>query len=350
MPDFSEMKKALDSYEEKLRRDKASLKVQEDEVKKMKDTMEADMASKEEKSRARIEAEKKEMIRELEERRTKVEAERRDWEEEKERVKQTKVFEKVITLNVGGTQYTTTLSTLTKYPDSMLGAMFSGRHDLPQQEDGSYFIDRDGEVFKYILMYLRDPTAAFIRVSQLEEAQQLHLKLEANYFLLPELEVVLQRALDLRAALKEKEVQRTIAEKAPREGLSRLHGELRLEQLVSSKFTLDYEVKNRVTKITYHYKDTYEKVHDLEKVSLKAHKVDFKEHIVFHNCDLSGSQFRECIFQKHASFEGSILHDTVFEYVSGLVTHRVHFTPRQVAQAKFQPELLDALRANGCIY
>ena len=350
MPDFSEMKKALDSYEEKLQRDKSSLKVQEDEVKKTKDTMEADMVSKEEKSRARIEAEKKEMIRELEERRTKVEAERRDWEEEKERVKQTRVFEKVVTLDVGGTKYRTTLSTLTKYTDSMLGAMFSGRHDLPQQEDGSYFIDRDGEVFKYILMYLRDPTAAFIHVSQLEETQQLHLKLEANYFLLPELEVVLQRALDLRAALKEKEVKRTIAEKASREGLSSLRDKLCLEKFVSSISTLDYEVKSRVTKITCHYKHRFEKVHELERVNLTAHKVDFKEHIVFHNCDLSGAQFSVCIFQKPASFEGSILHDTVFECVSGLVTHRVHFTPRQVAQAKFQPELLDALRANGCIY
>ena len=58
---------------------------------------------------------------------------------------------------MGGTKYRTTLSTLTKYPNSMLGVMFSGRHDLPQQEDGSYFIDRDGgEGFSYLMSYLRD--------------------------------------------------------------------------------------------------------------------------------------------------------------------------------------------------
>ena len=35
--------------------------------------------------------------------------------------------------------------------------MFSGRHNLPQQEDGSYFIDRDGgEGFSYLMSYLRD--------------------------------------------------------------------------------------------------------------------------------------------------------------------------------------------------
>jgi len=33
----------------------------------------------------------------------------------------------VVKLNVGGSTYATSLSTLTKYPDSLLGNMFSGR-------------------------------------------------------------------------------------------------------------------------------------------------------------------------------------------------------------------------------
>ena len=344
MPNFSEMKKALDSYEEKLQKDKASLKVQEDELKRKKETTEADIALKEEKSRVRMEAEKRQMMREVEEGRAKVEAERRDWEEEKERVKQTKVFDKVITLNVGGTLYTTTLSTLTKYPDSMLGAMFSGRHDLPQQEDGSYFIDRDGEVFKYILMYLRNSTVAFIHASRLDEAQQLHLKLEANYFLLPNLEGVLQQALDQRAAFKEYELRRTIVQKA-REGTN-VHVSLPLQQHSEYTYALDYNI-GRITKAPcYRSVCRHEMVHELQKGAVRPNNVEFTEHIAYHNCDLSGSAFRCCNFKKGASFEGSILHDAVFENVSGLV----HFTPRQVAKAKFQPELLDALRANGCIY
>ncbi|RUS76767.1 hypothetical protein EGW08_015474 [Elysia chlorotica] len=61
----------------------------------------------------------------------------------------------VITLNVGGTLYTTTRSTLLKYPDSMLGSLAS--HDCPstQDENGHLFIDRDGAAFKYILNFLR---------------------------------------------------------------------------------------------------------------------------------------------------------------------------------------------------
>ena len=37
----------------------------------------------------------------------------------------------------------------------MLHAMFSGRFDTKPSEDGSYFIDRDGTYFRYILNYLR---------------------------------------------------------------------------------------------------------------------------------------------------------------------------------------------------
>ena len=40
-------------------------------------------------------------------------------------------------------------------PGSMLHAMFSERFDTKPSEDGSYFIDRDGTHFRYILNYLR---------------------------------------------------------------------------------------------------------------------------------------------------------------------------------------------------
>lgn len=67
-----------------------------------------------------------------------------------------KIQENKIKLDIGGQMFTTSLLTLTKDPDSMLAAMFSGRHKLRQENDGSYFIDRDGAHFRYILNYLRD--------------------------------------------------------------------------------------------------------------------------------------------------------------------------------------------------
>ena len=61
-----------------------------------------------------------------------------------------------IKLDVGGITFTTSTTTLTCDSDSMLAAMFSGRHELKQEEDGTVFIDRDGTHFRYILNYLRD--------------------------------------------------------------------------------------------------------------------------------------------------------------------------------------------------
>ncbi|CAB4038338.1 BTB POZ domain-containing KCTD6, partial [Paramuricea clavata] len=57
-------------------------------------------------------------------------------------------FKKHIKLNVGGQIFKTSIETLLKDPDSMLAAMFSERFDVkPDEEDGAYFVDRDGTHF-----------------------------------------------------------------------------------------------------------------------------------------------------------------------------------------------------------
>ena len=60
-----------------------------------------------------------------------------------------------VKLNVGGQHFTTSVQTLTKDPNSMLAAMFSGRFEMKPPEDGSFFIDRDGTHFRFILNFLR---------------------------------------------------------------------------------------------------------------------------------------------------------------------------------------------------
>ncbi|XP_008330626.1 BTB/POZ domain-containing protein KCTD7 isoform X1 [Cynoglossus semilaevis] len=65
-------------------------------------------------------------------------------------------FPEVISLNVGGMYFTTRLSTLRRYEDTMLAAMFSGRHYIPRDPEGRYFIDRDGKYFGDILNFLRE--------------------------------------------------------------------------------------------------------------------------------------------------------------------------------------------------
>ena len=64
----------------------------------------------------------------------------------------------IIDLNIGGTFTTSTSKqTLTKYPQSALAKMFSGKYKL-QTHNGRVFIDRDGRIFQYVLSYLRNGT------------------------------------------------------------------------------------------------------------------------------------------------------------------------------------------------
>ena len=68
-----------------------------------------------------------------------------------------------VILDVGGLRYATTLLTLSRYPDSVLGRLAALRTagrvvmGLPLQinEDGAVFIDRDGALFRHILNFLR---------------------------------------------------------------------------------------------------------------------------------------------------------------------------------------------------
>jgi hypothetical protein len=99
-------------------------------------------------------------------------------------------------LNVGGKRFATTYGTLTKYPHSMLGAMFSGRFALSTDEKGRFFIDRDGRHFGTILNYLRD---GFVVVPE-SAAAKTELLVEAQYYQLTGLIDMLTPEERVRAA------------------------------------------------------------------------------------------------------------------------------------------------------
>ena len=60
-----------------------------------------------------------------------------------------------IELDVGGSRYATTIATLSSCP-GMLSAMFSPRHSVVVESDGSVFIDRNGPLFAHVLEFLRN--------------------------------------------------------------------------------------------------------------------------------------------------------------------------------------------------
>ncbi|XP_038985483.1 FH protein interacting protein FIP2 isoform X2 [Phoenix dactylifera] len=84
-----------------------------------------------------------------------------------------------VLLNIGGKKYATTIDTLTqREPDSMIAAMFSGRHTVSRDsETGTIFVDRDGKHFRHILNWLRDGVIPMLKDSEYQE-----LLREAEYY------------------------------------------------------------------------------------------------------------------------------------------------------------------------
>ena len=84
------------------------------------------------------------------------------------------LFSSTVKLNVGGHHFTTSVQTLTKDPNSMLATMFSGKFEMKPSEDDTFFIDRDGTHFRFILNYLRSGELV------LPEGATCHKELEAE--------------------------------------------------------------------------------------------------------------------------------------------------------------------------
>jgi len=117
--------------------------------------------------------------KETEEDRKILEQEKESFHKEKELMSQRyKIDDTIIELNVGGTHFTSFKTTLCKIEDSMLAAMFSGRHPLTKDSKGRFFIDRDPVAFKMILNYLRTGKWNFPE----NKTEMSNLREEINYF------------------------------------------------------------------------------------------------------------------------------------------------------------------------
>jgi hypothetical protein len=61
-----------------------------------------------------------------------------------------------VELNIGGYRFHTSVQALRRVPHTFFDAYFSGRYAQDVCDDGSIFVDRDGEHFGHILEYMRD--------------------------------------------------------------------------------------------------------------------------------------------------------------------------------------------------
>ncbi|KAL2503187.1 FH protein interacting protein FIP2 [Forsythia ovata] len=101
----------------------------------------------------------------------------------------------MVRLNIGGKKFCTTVDTLTQSePESMLAAMFSGRHTVCQYSNEGYvFVDRDGKHFRHVLNWLRDGV-----IPSLKDSEYAELLREAEYYQLIGLMDGIKSALNKR--------------------------------------------------------------------------------------------------------------------------------------------------------
>ncbi|XP_073487607.1 BTB/POZ domain-containing protein KCTD1 isoform X1 [Aquarana catesbeiana] len=93
-------------------------------------------------------------------------------------------------IDVGGHMYTSSLATLTKYPDSRIGRLFDGTEPIVLDSlKQHYFIDRDGQMFRYILNFLR--TSKLLISDDFKDYTLLYE--EAKYFQLQPMLLELER-------------------------------------------------------------------------------------------------------------------------------------------------------------
>ncbi|XP_078071736.1 uncharacterized protein kctd1 isoform X2 [Mustelus asterias] len=93
-------------------------------------------------------------------------------------------------IDVGGHMYTSSLATLTKFSDSRIGRLFDGTEPIVLDSlKQHYFIDRDGQMFRYILNFLR--TSKLLIPDDFKDYSLLYE--EAKYFHLQPMLIELER-------------------------------------------------------------------------------------------------------------------------------------------------------------
>jgi hypothetical protein len=123
--------------------------------------------------------------RKLEEESVALQLEKERWQKEKANTEDMNLkLDSKVVLNVGGKRMETTTTTLRSAKSSLITILFSGNHKLQQDKDGGYFLDRDPQIFRYVLNYLRDHKLRLPDVKENEVLRQAILD-EFDYFCIP---------------------------------------------------------------------------------------------------------------------------------------------------------------------
>ncbi|XP_072146971.1 FH protein interacting protein FIP2 isoform X3 [Setaria viridis] len=251
-----------------------------------------------------------------------------------------------VLLNIGGKKYATTVETLTqREPDSMLAAMFSGRHTLPHHPTtGTVFVDRDGKHFRHVLNWLRDGA-----IPVLSESEYQQLLREAEYyqllFLLQGLADYINERLGWKkvdsseAELTRKDVIKCIQAQRVRFRGVNLSG-LDLSKLDLSEVDFSYAcIKNTDFSCANLYK---------AKFGVEASSSSFQNAILRDRCEFVGANLQDSILDG-ANLRSANLQDACLTRCSFIETdlHSAHLQTANLTSANLSGANLEAANLKG---
>ena len=280
------------------------------------------MSRKRREFRDEMEAERKELKVEKAAAMEEIRKEREKLEEQKKAMEGVYKFQSSkIKLDIGGTKFTTSLETLCNEPGSMLEAMFSGRHKLVPDEDGYYFVDRDGTHFRYILNYLRDGTVREGGLPSGSKSLQ-ELKIEADFYQLQGLLKFLEGRSPFPIV-----TQNDVDECFRTKGFT-FH---------SPDGSLSYG--SRITRKTISFASK-----DLTRRNFSSAK--FNHTASFRGSILKGANFSNCWFDESVDFTNADLREANFEGCGGgssKLFYHVKFAEAKLDGARFSPGIKEQL-------
>lgn len=231
-----------------------------------------------------------EMERQIERKRVETQAQleqqRLELEAEKKTMENVHKFQSnQVTLDVGGKRFKTSLSTLRKEPNTMLAAMFSGRHELTPDEDGSYFIDRDGTHFCFVLDFLRDGDDACL--PKKKDVLERLLR-EADFYQIERLSSSIGKLL--KPQLSQKDVEIKLRLRPFTSNFVSENGQTMTSSSIAINTSFDYCVINDVT----------------------LSGVYFQGPCSFHRANLRNVSFSRCYFGVSADFSAAEMTNVSF--------------------------------------
>ena len=113
----------------------------------------------------------------------------------------------------------------------MLGTMFSGRHKIHKQKNGSVFIDRDGTHFRVILNYLRGEISSKSQLSD-DRLALSELSTECDFYQLQELKNIVKSKEEQPKVVKRKNIDELLRLNSQRDYYNETTQDLVLRNLI----------------------------------------------------------------------------------------------------------------------